>query len=93
MLQFPQLIEKLIPGKRVMGCQINILDSVFFENGKPKMYLKNERDNGCIIQVNRGKNLLANVQKFIMDNFNERKKSLQSALAEKAPTILENIGS
>jgi len=41
-------MEKLVsPSERISGCEVNIPDMVIFEHGKPKMFLKNERD-GCI---------------------------------------------
>jgi len=50
---FNWLMEKLqSDNERILGCEINIPDTVILDNGAPKQYLKTEK-NGCITQINK----------------------------------------
>jgi len=61
---FNWLMEKLVsPSEQILGCEVNIPETVLFEDGKPKMFLKNEKD-GCVSQFLKNKSKLSTVQKY-----------------------------
>lgn len=74
-LSFCEMVEKLLSGRQsILNCEVNIPEQVHFENGCPKLYLKNEKECGCILQVNKNKTLHATVHKFFITTYNERKR-------------------
>ena len=71
---FNWLMEKLVsPSERISGCEVNIPDMVLFENGKPKMFLRNERD-GCIAHIMKQKNQITDVRNYFTSLAEERKR-------------------
>ena len=56
---FNWLLEKMqSDNERILGCEVNIPETVTLDNGLPKQYLKTEK-NGCIIQtIKKDKNNL-----------------------------------
>jgi hypothetical protein len=47
---FHWLLEKLLPPTdRVFGCELWVPDTAIFENGKPKLVVKSDSVNGCLI--------------------------------------------
>jgi hypothetical protein len=41
-------MEKLLSkSDKILGCELNIPETIVFDNGKPKLYLKTEKD-GCV---------------------------------------------
>lgn len=73
------LMEQLIPSGNKKKAQIadsgiNIPETVVFENGKPKFFLKNDKD-GKIVQIMKNKTELTDVQRNFILLCNERRKS------------------
>lgn len=72
-------MEKLIPPgikkkTNVIDNCINIPETVIFDNGKPKFFLKNDKE-GKIVQVMKNKTELTDVQRNFILLCNERRKS------------------
>lgn len=50
---FSWLIENLLSNNdRVLGCEVNVPETVIMESGVPKLYVKTDK-NGCIILNNK----------------------------------------
>ena len=65
-------MERLLaPSEKISGCQVSIPEMVLFENGKPRTFLKNERD-GCIYQIMKNKTQLTDVRNYFMQLASER---------------------
>lgn len=78
---FNWLMEKLLsPSEQLLGCEVNIPDMVLFEQGKPKCFLKNEKD-GCVAQVMKNKSKLSTVQKYFTQAYADRKRSAANEAA------------
>ena len=45
------LSNLLPPSENVLGCEVNIPEQVLVENGKPKFFIKTDKDTGCIQQI------------------------------------------
>ena len=72
-------MEQLIPPGSKKKAQvadncINIPETVIFENGKPKFFLKNDKE-GKIVQVMKNKTELTEVQRNFILLCNERRNS------------------
>jgi hypothetical protein len=64
----------LPPNDRVMGCEVWIPDTAIFENGKPKLVVKTEKD-GCLVRYKKLPNL-SDLRKTFSIVSRERKKEL-----------------
>lgn len=86
---FNWFMEKLIsPSERISGCEVSIPDMVLFEHGRPKFFLKNERD-GCIAHIMRAKSHITDVKNYFMQLCNERNRMREQEGVEAMP-ILQN---
>ena len=90
---FNWLMEKLVsPSEQILGCEVNIPETVLFEDGKPKMFLKNEKD-GCVSQFLKNKSKLSTVQKYFSQAYQDRKKAATNeaaAVQEKQGKIVKD---
>lgn len=90
---FNWLMEKLVsPSEQIQGCEINIPDTVLFEQGKPKIFIKNEKE-GFVTQFNKNKSKLTTVQKYFTGAYAERKKiaaNEAAAVHEKQSKIVKD---
>lgn len=72
---FHWLLEHMLPSsERVLGCEVWIPDTAIFENGKPKLVVKSERD-GCIVKYKKLPGL-SDLRKIFSIVSRERKKEI-----------------
>jgi hypothetical protein len=72
---FHWLLEHMLPvSDRVLGCEIWIPDTAIFENGKPKLVVKSEKD-GCIVKYKKLPGL-SDLRKIFAIVSRERKKEI-----------------
>jgi hypothetical protein len=58
------LLEHLLSrNEQFTGCEVNIPETVTFENGTPKVYLKTNESDNCVTQIHKtSRNVLQNMQ-------------------------------
>ena len=79
------------PNDLVKGCELIFPDTVFFENGEPKLLIKMEKENMCIQGIrNPAKLNLQNIQNEFLDTFKERKKETHGIFHKRyGPSIVK----
>jgi hypothetical protein len=69
------LIQNLLPpSENVLGCEINIPDQVIIENGKPKLFVKTEKETGCMQRICKQKTIVNDALRHLIFLGDERKK-------------------
>jgi hypothetical protein len=72
---FHWLLEHLLSpnNEKIMGCEIWIPDTALFENGKPKLVVKTDSKDGCLVRYKKTPTL-SEIRKIFSVVSRERKK-------------------